>query len=226
MDGALEKNLERIQGNIAKALPKGCKPPRIVAVSKHQPIEKIKDLYELGIHDFAENYWQEAAEKIETLKGLDITWHFIGSLQRKKMKDIVGTVDWIHSMDRIEVAEKISEVAQEKGLRQKVLLQVNVAGELSKMGIPPKEVMIFLHQVHRLPGLEIRGLMVFPPLCQNDEESLKWFEEGRQLFELAHKHFGPNFSELSMGTSHDYALATQKGATMLRIGESLMGVRI
>ena len=229
MDGVLSKNLARVTKEIEQARARSeiaADAIRIIAVSKRQSIEKIRFLYQLGIHDFAENYWQEARDKMSALKDLDISWHFIGNLQKKKVKDIVGNFHWIHSLDRFDVAEKISFKATELGIEQQVLVQVNIAKEFSKQGLHPDEVIVFLHKLKKLPNLKISGLMIFPPLRKQQEETKHWFQEGYDLFCFAREHMGEDFAQLSMGTSMDYSWAVEKGANMLRIGEALMGSRI
>ena len=228
MAGVLENNLRRVKAEIEKAQSQLSDPPevRIVAVSKRQSIDKIRVLHSLGIRDFAENYVQEFRSKMEALKDLDICWHFIGTLQSKKVKDIVGTFEWIHSLDRFEVAEKLSFKAAELGIQQKVLVQVNIAKEFSKGGLAPEEVIVFLHKVKKLKNLTLSGLMIFPPLRKQKEECLHWFSEGYDLFCFARDHLGSDFNQLSMGTSSDYPWAVAKGATFLRIGEALLGSRV
>lgn len=226
MDGMLEKNLVEIQKKIEEFLPQGLDLPRIIAVSKRQPQSKIQDLFQLGIKDFAENYLQEAKVKIENFKNLNITWHYIGRLQKKKIKDIVGKFEWIHTLDRIDVAEKISEHAVKLNIQQKVLVQVNIAEEESKQGVKPGDFVEFIENVKRLKNIDTKGIMVFPPLCDSESESLDWFERGRNLILGLPPETLPQSPVLSMGTSNDYHLAIQKGGNFLRVGESLMGARI
>src|SRR5690606_31786342 len=146
--------------------------------------------------------------------------------QKKKVKDIVGRFEYIHSLDREEIAEKISDKCLELNIKQKVLVQVNIAGEMSKLGLQSSEALLFLHKLGQYENLDVCGLMIFPPLVQTEQENLHWFKEGHKLFQLAQKHLGANFRFLSMGTSQNYPLAVREGANMLRIGESLMGLRL
>lgn len=229
MGGTLEKNLKRIQKEINNSIHRSKKPNggvKIVAVSKRQSEEKIRSLYKLGINNFAENYWQEARDKLKNLEDLDITWHFIGSLQSKKIKDIVGRFDYIQSLDRMEIAEKVSDKAEELGIVQKVFVQVNIAQEMSKQGVSSNETLIFLHQLKQLKSIQVSGLMVFPPLRRRDEDIRHWFNEGYEIFNVAKGHMGEPFKYLSMGTSSDYPIAVEEGSNMLRIGEALIGPRI
>ncbi|NQZ17807.1 MAG: YggS family pyridoxal phosphate-dependent enzyme [Bdellovibrionales bacterium] len=226
MVGSLKSNLEKVKKNIQENLPSENVEPRIIAVSKRQDEQKVRDMHQLGVKDFAENYWQEAKDKIENLKDLDICWHYIGQLQKKKVKDIVGRFEFIHSLDRADIAEKMSDKCSELGIEQKVLIQVNIAGEMSKLGLKPEEALIFVHKLSQYKNLKLCGLMIFPPLCKTDEDNLHWFHEGKKLFDLLREHCGEDFQHLSMGTSQNYYLAVREGANMLRIGESLMGVRL
>lgn len=227
MVGILEKNLEKIKSNIQAEVSGENKIfPQILAVSKKQSEEKVRSLYSLGIKDFAENYLQEALVKMKALNDLDICWHFIGQLQKKKVKDIVGKFEYIHSLYREDVAEKISDKCNELNIIQKVLVQVNIAGEESKLGLNPDQVLIFIHKMSQYKNIHVCGLMVFPPLSESEEENIYWFKEGKKLFQLIKSHLGENFCYLSMGTSQNYHLAFREGANMLRIGESLMGPRL
>lgn len=223
----LEENLKNIQANIQqeKSTCPFLKNPIVVAVSKKQPISKIEKLYHLGVHDFGENYLQEALEKIEIFKGLDIHWHFIGALQSKKIKEVVRHFQWIHTVSRFSEIEKIAKVAKELGKNPNVLIQVNLAGESSKQGISPDELEEMIKVSLAFPSVKLRGLMFFPPLSDLEEESLYWFAKGKELFDRFQPEGGSSFDSLSMGTSSDYHLAYRSGATHLRIGESLMGLR-
>ena len=201
------------------------KPPRVIAVSKKQPTEKIRSLHNLGLKCFAENYLQEALLKKSQLVDLDISWHFIGQIQSKKIKDLVGNFDLIHSVTRISELEKMSLVAGEKNIQQDFLVQINIADEETKQGVKTNELQNFVDEAQKFLHLRLSGLMVFPPLCQTGEESLQWFAKGQAFFQEHQKRIGPSFKHLSMGTSGDFHLAYRKGATDLRIGESLLGSR-
>lgn len=224
----LRKNLEVVNDKIK--LEKDRNPalgdPKIIAVSKKQSVDKIRDLYELGIRNFGENYLQEALDKISTLKDLSIDWHFIGSLQTKKIKDIVGNFSYIHSVSRLKEVEKISQIANEKAVSQKIFIQVNIGNEKSKSGILPSEALNFCLGLESFASIEVVGLMVFPPIGESEEEDSQWFQESFQLFSEIQKKMKPSFNRLSMGTSLNYEIAYREGATDLRIGESLLGQRI
>lgn len=227
MVGMLKNNLDSIRLKLEseKGSVHSVDSPCVIAVSKKQPVEKINELYSLGVKNFAENYLQEAAEKIEKCKSLEIDWHFIGKLQTKKIREIVKYFSWIHTVSRSVEAEKISIAANELAKTINILVQVNIAEEDSKQGIGVAELLPFLENLNSLSHVSLRGLMIFPPLSQNESESLLWFKQAKELFENVRPNFGPNFNCLSMGTSTDYHLAFRQGATHLRIGEALMGAR-
>lgn len=198
---------------------------RLVAVSKRQNVEKIRALFALGQKDFAENYLQEALEKQAQLQELNLNWHYVGRIQSKKIKDMVGRFVLIHSVSRWKEMEIMSVAAQEVNLKQDILLQVNIAEESSKQGFSHKEVIEVTSQATSLVGVQLRGLMVFPPLSSDPKQTESYFAQGQQLFRQLQKHYGQGFDRLSMGTSRDYLLALRQGATDIRVGESLMGAR-
>lgn len=219
--GTLEENLQKIKTQIDqnKVFPS----PLLLAVAKKQPAEKIRDLYQLGQRDFAENYLQEALAKQKDLQDLGIHWHFIGPLQSKKIKEIVGRFHLIHTVSRKVELEKMSDVARAKQVTQNFLVQVNIANEPSKRGVAPNDLSNFLSVCQSFPKLNLRGLMFFPPLEDDEAESIKWFEKAKKLFDANGSH--ENFNILSMGTSGDFALALRSGSTLVRIGEALFGPR-
>lgn len=203
-------------------IPKNVK---VVAVSKLQPIAKIRALNLERAHiDFGENYLQEALAKIEELQTLKLRWHLIGSLQTNKVKFLKDHFALIHSIDSLKIAKKISEHAQAIQFRQPVLLQVNVASEDSKSGFTRAEFETHFAELKNLPGLEIHGLMTMPPLQDDAEINRPYFralaELGRQLQSEI-----PGARELSMGTSGDFTVAIEEGATWVRLGSMLFGER-
>lgn len=192
---------------------------RLLAVSKLQPIEKIRALYEEGQIDFGENYIQEALEKIEKLRDLKINWHLIGPIQKNKVKYLKNNFSYIHSVDSLELATKISEHAEQHKHIQKVFIQINLADEATKSGFSKQSFHENWPQLQKLRGLEIVGLMTMPPLENEPEKNRAFF---REL-----KYIGTNLSlnEYSMGTSHDYTIALAEGATWIRLGTTLFGER-
>ena len=197
---------------------------KVLAVSKLQSVQKIRALYEQGQRLFAENYVQEAVEKRAQLQDLSIHWHFIGRLQKNKAKQVVGQFDLIHSVDSLELAEVINRKAREKSLIQKVLLQINLSEEDSKGGFSPAN---FSEQISLLPSfssLKICGLMTMPPLFEDPELARPFFQKLKKIFDQIKPDF-PELRELSMGTSSDYLVAAEEGATLVRLGTILFGNR-
>lgn len=227
MVGKLKENLSEIQMQIDRELKAhpALKSPRILAVSKKQPLQKIEELFALGISDFAENYLQEAKIKMEKLRHLPICWHYIGSIQTNKLNDLVGRFDLIHSVAREVEIKKIAEIARKKEIQQNFLIQVNIANESTKGGSTVDQLDSLIAETRRHTNIALRGLMIFPPLSESEEESLEWFAKAQALYLDCQKQLGSGFDRLSMGTSGDFHLALRKGATDLRIGERLFGAR-
>jgi pyridoxal phosphate enzyme (YggS family) len=210
-------SLEKIRSQ----LPKSCE---ILAVSKMQSEEKIRALFAQGQRKFAENYFQEALQKQLDLKDLDIEWHFIGRLQKNKAKLVVGNFAVIHSVDSLALAQLLNEAAAKKQLQQKILLQINLAGEATKGGFTKENLLEQLPGIFSLPNLQVVGLMSMPPLAQNAEQSRPYFRELKEiLVSLSNKH--PLLHTLSMGTSSDYKVAAEEGSTLVRLGTILFGER-
>lgn len=198
--------------------------PIVIAVSKLQPIEKIRQLYNEGQRHFGENYVQEALEKLQQLNDLDIIWHFIGSLQKNKVKFVVGNFVYIHSVDSEALAEVIDRKAREKELTQKIFIQVNLGGEDSKSGFSAEQLTQSLPQLKKLTHVQICGLMTMPPLANTPEESRPFFRQLRELQQEVQRQI-PSCQYLSMGTSSDYITAAEEGAHYIRLGTVLFGER-
>jgi PLP dependent protein len=196
------------------------KSTQIVAVSKKQNETKIRELYNQGQKIFAENYVQEALLKQYIMEYLlDVQWHFIGHLQKNKVKLIIGKFALIHSVDTMELAELIGQKSFEVGITQKILLQINLAEEATKGGFSKSEFLKQLPQIKKIKGLEVVGLMTMPPLFEDPKMAIPIFQELKTLADQA------ELTELSMGTSSDYKEATQCGATLIRLGTILFGER-
>jgi pyridoxal phosphate enzyme (YggS family) len=192
---------------------------KILAVSKLQPCEKIIELYQQGQRDFAENYVQEALEKIETLKDLEINWHLIGPIQKNKVKYLKSHFAYIHSVDSFELASKISEAAFVQNYVQKCFIQINLSEEASKSGFSTEEFEKNWTALKNLTGLKIVGLMTMPPLENNPEKNRVFFTKLKYIGNKL------GLNEFSMGTSHDYQIALEEGATWIRLGTMLFGER-
>lgn len=200
---------------------------RLVAATKSAGIDQIREGIVAGLTTLGENRLQEALPKIEALRGAPIQWHFIGHLQRRKVRSVVGVFDLIQSVDSFELAEAIDRRAQEAGLRQAVLLEVNLEGEPTKTGFRPDALESLLPRLGALPHVEVRGLMAIPPPTSNPEQSRPYFRRLRELAERLSRQAVDTVSlkELSMGMSSDYPVAVEEGATMVRVGTAIFGAR-
>ncbi len=201
---------------------------QLVAATKTVSPSLLVEAYEAGLRIFGENRLQEAQEKIPAIgprQGLG--WHFIGRMQRRKIKDIVGKFGLIHSVESVEQAHAIDGVAEKIGIQQGILLEVNVAGEENKGGFVSNDIEDAIAKIDRFPHVAIRGLMTLPPFSDHPENVRPYFSELRQLRDsLAERkltHGG--MIELSMGMSGDYHIAIEEGATMVRVGSAIFGQR-
>jgi pyridoxal phosphate enzyme (YggS family) len=196
------------------AIPAGV---TLVAVSKTQPAEAIREAYAAGHRDFGENYAQEWREKADALADLaDLRWHFIGGLQTNKVKYLAGRVAAIHTLDRIELAREISRRFEAKGARARAFLEVNVAGEATKSGCAPADAPALAEAARALPGLELAGLMCIPPPQDDPRPHFRALRALRDRLGLA---------GLSMGMSADWRIAVEEGSTCVRIGTAIFGER-
>lgn len=209
-----------VDSNPFESIKNRLKPGQnLLAVSKLQPVEKIKQLHNQGQNHFGENYVQEALEKIEQLKTFQFHWHLIGPIQKNKVKFLKDYFSYIHSVDSLSLAQKISEYALAINYRQKVFIQVNVSDEQTKSGFSEDAFIEAFPDLKKLTGLEIVGLMTMPPLESEPEKNRKYFKRLKQLGQKF------NLIEFSMGTSHDYQVALEEGATWIRLGTILFGER-
>jgi PLP dependent protein len=194
----------------------------LLAVSKAQPANKVRAVAQLGVRDFGESYVQEALGKIEALRDLPLTWHFIGRLQANKTRAVATSFDWVHAVDRLKIAERLSQQRPFHARALNVCLQVNIAGEASKGGVTPAELPALATAVATLPRLKLRGLMCIPP--DEDDPTRHWFASMRRLLEALNAA-GAKLDTLSMGMSADFESAILEGATVVRVGTALFGPR-
>lgn len=194
----------------------------VIGASKTQSIQSIRQAYEGGITNFGENYLQEAEEKISQLPS-DITWHFIGAIQSKKSKKIARMFDWVHTIDRVEIAQLLNSARPKELEKLNVCVQVNLDREESKSGINLEEVDNFLLEIESLDNLNVRGLMVIPKPKDNERQRLS-FKKIKNKFNELKKNYN-ELDTLSMGMSADYQEAMAEGSTMIRIGTNLFGPR-
>ncbi len=227
----LKKNLDSIKFRIDKAAQKVGKSIDdiiLVGVSKTQPIEKIERVYEYGLRCFGENKVQEAIEKMDKLAPLDIKWHFIGHLQTNKINKVLGKFELIHSVDSLHLAEELNKKSLKRELVTNILIEVNTSGEESKFGFEPETLIDVFADFEKFKNLKILGLMTVALYSDNESEVRKCFITLRELFENLKKYNSDNIEMkyLSMGMSHDFEIAIEEGANIVRIGTAIFGERV
>jgi pyridoxal phosphate enzyme (YggS family) len=200
---------------------------RLVAATKTVTADRIREAIAAGLTIAGENRLQEALPKLETLQGEPIKWHFIGQLQRRKVRSVIGAFELIHSVTSFELAQEIDRRAEAAGIQQAILLEVNIEGEKTKVGFLPDELERTLAGFETLPHVDVKGLMAIPPPVDMAEQARPYF---RTLRELAWRLGGQAISrismeELSMGMSNDYEVAIEEGATLVRVGTAIFGAR-
>ncbi|MEW6274667.1 MAG: YggS family pyridoxal phosphate-dependent enzyme [Bacillota bacterium] len=224
----VQENIREVKEKIALAAGRAGRSPRdikLVAVTKGVCGERILEALAAGINAFGENRVQEMLAK-QALLPAGTEWHFIGHLQTNKVKYIINTTSLIHSLDSWRLAQTINRLAEKAQKKVAVLVQVNVAGEKTKYGLPPAEVMEFLREASALPWLKIRGLMTIAPAVANPEEARPVFRELRFLYERARALLPrAEIDYLSMGMTNDYLVAVEEGANILRLGTAIFGAR-
>ena len=218
MQETIKKNLLQIQEDIAPYRP------NIIAVTKYFDENAIIEAYNAGLRNFGESRVIEASKKINNLPQeirKNSIFHFIGHLQTNKVKKAIEIFDYIHTVDSVKLAEKISEEAGEIGKVQKILVQINNAGEEQKFGFSKDEIFDVFARIIKLKNLEIKGVMNMAPLGAPDDELTKLFREIREIRDNLEKKFDCKLNDISMGMSQDYKIAAREGSTMLRIGRKL-----
>jgi PLP dependent protein len=227
---SISENLKRVQERIERAAIKArrsIEEIKLVAVTKGVEIERIIEAANCGVDTFGENYAQEFRDKhdlVEKALVRKIRWHFIGHLQRNKVK-YLDKISLIHSLDSIFVAEEINKRAERTKTNVPVLFEVNIAEEEAKGGIKPQRLKDFLVEIKRFPHIDVRGLMTMPPFFDSPEMSRPYFRHLRELRDKLQGRF-PNLQELSMGMSGDFEVAIEEGATIVRIGTAIFGPRV
>ncbi len=220
----LADNLTTLAARIQRAAEAAGRAPasvKLLAVSKTKPASAVRELYAAGARDVGENYLQEALGKQAELTDLALTWHFIGPIQSNKTRAIAENFDWVHSVDRLKIAQRLSEQRPTDCEPLNICLQVNVSGEASKSGCSPDELPALVAAVQALPHVKLRGLMAIPEPTDDGAEQEQAFARLRLLLEQV----DPNLDTLSMGMSHDLEAAIAQGATWVRIGTALFGAR-
>jgi pyridoxal phosphate enzyme (YggS family) len=221
------ENLRKIRDLLAKAAVDAGRDPagvRLLAVSKKKPVSLILEAAAAGQRDFGENFVQEGLTKIEACARTDLTWHFIGHLQSNKTRAVAGHFDWVHTVDRLKIARRLSDQRPPDLADLNICIEVNVDDEASKSGVSPEETAALAHDIAGLPRLRLRGLMCLPAIREGFEEQRRPFRRLRELLESLNAD-GLRLDTLSMGMSADYAAAIHEGATIVRVGTAIFGAR-
>ena len=222
------ESLHRVREQIASAAANSGRSAddiELVAISKTHPAENVREAIEAGQTLFGESRVQEARVKIPELPS-NIRWHFVGHLQKNKVRQALPLFEMIHSVDSLALAQDIDRIAEEEGMYPRGLLQVNVAGEGSKFGFTPEDLRGKMEALLALPRLSIDGLMCIPPLAAEPEEVRRFFVQLRELRDSLEKTFNLKLPQLSMGMTQDFSIAIQEGATLVRIGAAIFGERV
>lgn len=223
----IEKNLNEIKSQIATVAASNGRSPDdilLLAVSKTKPVEDILAAYQAGQSDFGESYLQEAELKIKALADRNIQWHFIGPIQSNKTRKISELFDWVHSVDRYKIAERLNQHRPETLKPLNILLQVNIDNEASKSGISDDQVFPLAEQIAKLPQVNLRGLMAIPSVQADYQQQCIPFARMHTLLKELQK-IHPQCDTLSMGMSNDMPAAIAQGSTLVRIGTAIFGKR-
>ena len=227
----IAENLAQVQANIARAAEKAGRDPRdilLIGATKMNDADRVREAIAAGLPACGENRVQELLEKNEQGAYEGARLHFIGSLQKNKVKYLVGLVELIHSVDSVELMREINRQALKRGITQDILLEVNTGGEDSKSGFAPEKLPEMLAAAAEFPAVSVRGLMTIPPICRRPEENLPYFQLLHQLFidNGEKKYDNVRMDFMSMGMSGDYEAAIACGANMVRVGTAIFGHRI
>ena len=223
---SISNRLQAILSSIesAKQLAQADQSVQLLAVSKAQTATAIREAYAAGQRQFGENYLQEALDKQAQLRDLDILWHFIGPIQSNKTQSIAQHFDWVHSVDRLKIAQRLNDARANNSTPLQVCVQINISNEASKSGVLVADLQATVTAIAKLPHLQLRGLMAIPAPSQDLSVQRQQFKQVRQCYDnlLA---LGYPLDTLSIGMSDDYAVAIEQGATIVRIGSELFGAR-
>ena len=224
---SIAENLARVRERIAQAASKAGREVgeiELVAISKTHDAERVHEAYEAGQILFGESRVQEARIKIPESPS-SLRWHFVGHLQKNKIRQALPLFELIHSVDSLALAQDMNRIAEEEGSHPRVLLEVNVAGEGSKFGFKPEALRAEMERLLALPRLSILGLMTIPPLAEEAETSRKYFVQLRELRDRVQTEFHVDLAQLSMGMTNDFPIAVEEGATLVRVGTAIFGER-
>ncbi len=227
--GSIAENLLRIQERMAEAAMRSGRTPdsvKLVGVTKTVDVDRIKEAVSAGLQILGENYVQEARDKIKEVGG-EVSWHFVGRLQTNKAKYAVKLFDMIQTVDSFKLAKELNRRAQPLGRKIPIIIQVNLASEVSKGGVEPSECISLIKQISELANLQIRGLMTMPPFFDQPKKARPYFAQLRELSQEIARAQLPRveMNELSMGMSGDFETAIEEGATLVRVGTAIFGER-
>jgi len=227
---SIAENLARVKEQIAKAAVRSGRRPdsvKLVGVTKTVDVDRIKEAVSAGLQILGENYVQEARDKIKEVGG-EVSWHFVGRLQTNKAKYAVKLFDMIQTVDSFKLAKELDRRAQPLGRKIPIIIQVNLASEVSKGGVKPSECISLIKQISVLANLQIRGLMTMPPFFDQPERARPYFAQLRELSQEIARTQLPRveMNELSMGMSGDFETAIEEGATLVRVGTAIFGERL
>ena len=229
MKNNIKENLVRIWQKIEEAKKRGGRHHeniKLVAVSKMVPLDALSIAYECGQKNFGESYVQEALKKIEASNNKDISWHFIGRLQKNKIKYLPEKFTLIHSVNNFEIVEEINKRFKERKSTANILVQLNLAKEKTKAGISEENIFSLVEAILPLENVRMHGLMTMPPYSEDSELTRPYFRRCREILIELQKNFKDKIgNDLSMGMSHDYLVAIEEGATIIRIGTAIFGER-
>jgi pyridoxal phosphate enzyme (YggS family) len=223
----IAENLGRVREQVAQAATKSGRAVEeidLVAITKTHPAEKVREAVEAGHTLFGESRVQEARVKIPELPS-SLRWHFVGHLQKNKIRHALPLFELFHSIDSLALAQEMNRISNEEGMHPRVLLEVNVAEEGSKFGFDPTVLRSELEQLLALPRLTIEGLMTIPPLAPEAQASRKFFVQLRELRDGLENEFQIKLPHLSMGMTNDFTVAAEEGATLVRVGTAIFGER-
>jgi len=224
---SIAENLERVREQITQAAAKAGRPVNeieLVAITKTHPAEKVREAVEAGHTVFGESRIQEARAKIPELPS-NLHWHFVGHLQKNKIRHALRLFELFHGVDSLALAQEMNRIAAEEGMHPRILLEINVAEEGSKFGFKPESLRAEMESLLTLPRLSIEGLMCIPPLADEAGASRKYFVQLRELRDSLEKEFGLTLPHLSMGMTNDFPVAVEEGATLVRVGTAIFGER-
>lgn len=223
----IAENLHTLQQQIARYCQQYQRPlseVHLLAVSKTRPAEDIRAAFAAGQRCFGENYLQEALQKIQSLQDLPIEWHYIGAIQSNKTRELAAHFDWVHSVDRLKIARRLSEQRPAEMNKLNICVQVNISHEASKSGVGLEQLDTLVDEIMQLPGLRLRGLMAIPAQADTLEAQRAIFARMRETLQRLQQRY-PSLDTLSMGMSNDIEAAIAEGSTLLRVGTAIFGAR-